>query len=61
VHWWAQCDAPGVVFVFAATSLEAVETLMAGLPLVKEQLVDLTMTRLGPLQPLQLLLGKAQS
>ncbi len=34
---------------------------MAGLPLVKEQLVDLTMTRLGPLQPLQLLLGKAQS
>jgi hypothetical protein len=56
-HWWSLCDRPGVVFLFAATTVEAVQQLMATLPLVREDLVDLTFTRLGPLAPLHMLLN----
>ncbi len=56
-QWWALCDRPGVVFLFAATNVETVQQLMAPLPLVREDLVDLTFTRLGPLMPLRTLLN----
>jgi hypothetical protein len=58
-QWWALCDHPGVIFLFHANSMEAVQELMAGLPLVQQDLVDLTYTRLGPLAPLRLLLRPA--
>ncbi len=57
-QWWALCDRPGVVFLFSATNVEEVQQLMAGLPLVQEDLVDLTFTRLGPLTPLRILFNK---
>jgi hypothetical protein len=56
-QWWSLCDRPGVVLLFAATSVEAVRQLMAALPLVQEDLVDLTFTRVGPLTPLRILLN----
>ncbi len=58
-QWWALCDRPGVVFLFSATSVEKVEQLMSTLPLVREDLVDLTFTRVGPLVPLRILTGAA--
>ncbi len=54
-QWWALCDRPGVVLLFTATSVEGVQELMARLPLVHENLVDLTFTRVGPLTPLRIL------
>jgi predicted RNase H-like HicB family nuclease len=56
-QWWALCDLPGVVFLFTETSVDAVQQLMSALPLVKEDLVDLTFTRLGPLTPLRILVN----
>ncbi len=56
-QWWAQCDAPGVVFLFRADAVETVRGWMAELPLVKEDLVDLEFFRVGPLAPLRLLSG----
>jgi hypothetical protein len=58
-QWWALCDRPGVVFLFNTNSVENVRQLMAPLPLVQEDLVDLTFTRLGPLAPLRMLVGAA--
>ena len=55
-QWWSLCDRPGVVFLFNATGVEEVQRLMATLPLVHEDLVDLAFTRLGPLTPLRILL-----
>jgi hypothetical protein len=56
-QWWSLCDQPGVVFLFTTGSVEAVQQLMTALPLVREDLVDLTFTRLGPLAPLRILLN----
>ena len=61
VQWWALCDRPGVVFLFNGSSVEEVQRLMAPLPLVHEDFVELTFTRLGPLTPLRLLLNQAAS
>jgi hypothetical protein len=58
-QWWALCDRPGVVLLFNATSAEAVQKLIADLPLVREDFVDLTYTRLGPLTPLRLFVKPA--
>jgi hypothetical protein len=58
-QWWALCDRPGVVFLFSATSVEKVQQLMSTLPLVREDLVDLTFNRVGPLVPLRILMGAA--
>jgi len=58
-QWWSLCDSPGVLFLFTATSVEAVQQLMAALPLVREDLVDLTFTRVGPLTPLRTLVNIA--
>jgi hypothetical protein len=56
-QWWSLCDRPGVVFLFTATSVEAVRHLMATLPLAQADLVELSFTRLGPLVPLRVLLS----
>lgn len=55
VQWYAQCDAPGVVFHFQAGSVEQVQAWIAQLPLVQQQLVDVELQRLGPLMPLGLM------
>ncbi len=58
LQWFALCDKPGVVFLFAARDTETVNAWMAGLPLVQNELVDLKFTKLGALSPLRLLLNE---
>jgi hypothetical protein len=57
MQWWSLCDRPGVVFLFNGTSMERVQELMASLPLVHEDLMEPTFTRLGPLTPLRIILN----
>ena len=55
-QWFSQLDERGVLFVFATSDVEEARSLMAELPLVRAGLADLSFTRLGPLQPLRMLL-----
>jgi hypothetical protein len=59
IQWWSLCDRPGVMFLFSANNVEAVRTLMAELPLVRHDWVDLTLSRVGPLTPLRALLQQS--
>jgi muconolactone delta-isomerase len=58
-QWWSLCDQPGVLFLFNVDKVEEAQKLMASLPFVQENLVDLTFTRVGPLAPLRVLLNAA--
>ncbi len=59
-EWYFRQDRPGVVLVLEADSLDAANTLLAELPLVKERLVAFDMIPLGPFLPLQTLWAPAQ-
>lgn len=54
---FSQVDSRGVVLVFSTTNVEETRSLMAGLPFVRAELVDLQFTRLGPLLPIRTLLA----
>ena len=58
-QWYSLTDAPGVMFLFNATTEAEAGTMTAELPLVREGLADLRFTRVGPLIPMALLLVAA--
>jgi hypothetical protein len=55
-QWFSQLDERGVLFIFGTNDVEEARSLMADLPLVRAGLADLFFARLGPLQPLRMLL-----
>lgn len=50
-------DRPGVVFILESDSLEEAKQILDELPLVKEKLLDFELIPIGPLMPIQNLLG----
>ena len=56
-QWFGQTERNGVVFFINATSREEAQRLLDVLPLAKAGLMRFELVALGPLAPLQLLLG----
>jgi len=56
-QWYARSDGRGVVFILACKDVEKARSVMAGLPLFKNNFVDLEFTALTPLTPLRYLLN----
>ncbi len=54
-QWYVRKDANGVVFLFNSGSVEEVESWMADLPLVKQDVLEFQFIPIGPLRPLQYL------
>jgi len=55
---WFKLDAPGVVFVVSAESVDAAKTLLDGLPLGEAGLMDFDFIPVGPLAPLGMLIAE---
>lgn len=58
-QWYSRSDGKGVVFLLESQDVAAAQTVMASLPLSKENLVDLEYIAVGPLTPLGALLDSA--
>ena len=56
-QWFSRADGRGAVFLFDATDVAEVHTIMEGLPLAKLNLMDHAYIAVGPLLPLRLLLA----
>ena len=55
---WFKLDAPGVVFLVNAESVDAAKTHLHGLPLGQAGLMDFDFIPIGPLAPLGLLIAE---
>jgi len=55
---WFKLDAPGVVFLVSAESVDAAKTLVHGLPLGQAGLMDFDFIPVGPLAPLGMLIAE---
>jgi hypothetical protein len=55
-QWYSRADGKGVIFILDCKDVAEARSVMDGLPLSKEQLVNLEFTALAPLSPLRLLL-----
>jgi hypothetical protein len=55
---WFKLDAPGVVFLVNAESVDAAKTHLHGLPLGQAALMDFDFVPVGPLAPLGLLIAE---
>ena len=55
-EWYSRGDGRGVVFLLNTTDVAEAETIMEGLPLGKENLMDHAYIPVGPLLPLRLLM-----
>ena len=55
---WFKLDAPGVVFLVSADSVDAAKTLVHGLPLGQAGLMDFDFIPVGPLAPLGMLIAE---
>ena len=55
---WFKQDAPGVVFLVNAESVEAAKTHVHGLPMGQSGLMDFDFIPVGPLAPLGLLIAE---
>ena len=55
-QWYTRGDGKGVIFIMNCRDVEEAKTLIAGLPLSKENLMDEQFIPVGPLLPLGMLL-----
>jgi len=55
--WYVRQDQPGVVFLMNVSTVEEARTLLEGLPLGVQKLMEFDLIPLGPLTPLSLLVG----
>jgi len=55
---WFKLDAPGVVFLVSAESVDAAKTHLHGLPLGQAGLMDFDFIPVGPLAPLGMLIAE---
>ena len=56
-EWYSRGDGKGVIFVLDCKDVAEARSIMGGLPLSKEEVVDYEFIPLGPLAPLGALLG----
>lgn len=56
-EWYAREDGKGGVFLLNTRDVAEAESIMEGLPLAKENMLDHEYIPVGPLMPLRLLLG----
>ena len=56
-QWYSRADGKGVVFILNSKDADDARAMMAALPLAKANLADFEYMPLGPLSPLNLLLG----
>ena len=57
-EWYSRGDGRGVVFLLDTRDVAGAQTIMEGLPLAKENLMDHEYIAVGPLLPLRLLMAK---
>jgi hypothetical protein len=55
--WYARADGTGAVFLLDVRDIAEADSIMASLPLGKEDVLDHEYIPVGPLTPLRLLLG----
>jgi hypothetical protein len=60
-EWYAREDGRGAVFLLNTKDATEARSIMEGLPLAKEKLVDDEYVPVGPLMPLRLLIANRQS
>ncbi len=60
-EWYSREDGGGGVFLLNAKDLEEARSIMEGLPLAKENMLDHEYIPVGPLMPLRLLIGSQQT
>jgi hypothetical protein len=56
-EWYSRGDNRGVIFLLATSDVAEAHTIMEGLPLAKQNLMDHDYISVGPLVPLRLLLA----
>ena len=56
-QWYSRGDGRGVIFLLATRDIVEAHTIMEGLPLAKQDLMDHEYIAVGPLVPLRLLLA----
>ena len=56
-QWWSRQDMKGVLFLMSMTTVEAAQEALGKLPLVEAGFLHFDYMALGPLRPLNLLLG----
>ena len=59
-EWYSRGDGRGVVFLLDTRDVAEAETIMEGLPLAKEEIVDHEYIAVGPLLPLRLLMANPE-
>jgi hypothetical protein len=59
-EWYSRGDGRGVVFLLDTRDVAEAETIMEGLPLAKEKIVDHEYIAIGPLLPLGLLMANPE-
>jgi len=57
-EWYSRGDGRGAVFLLDTKDVDEAHTIMDGLPLAKENLLDHEYIAVGPLFPLRLLMAK---
>jgi hypothetical protein len=60
-QWYAREDGKGAVFLLNAKDLEEAKSIMEGLPLARQDLLEHEYIPVGPLMPLRLLIGSASA
>lgn len=60
-EWYSRTDGFGAVFLLDTKDVAEAHTIMEGLPLAKQNLVDHEYIAVGPLMPLRLLLANPAS
>ena len=58
---WFKLDAPGVVFLVNAESIDAAKTHVHGLPMGQAGLMDFDFIPVGPLAPLGMLIAEKEA
>ena len=56
-EWYSRGDGRGVIFLLDARDVAEAQTIMEGLPLAKQNLMDHEYIAVGPLMPLRLLMA----
>ena len=59
-EWYSRGDGRGVVFLLDTRDVAEAQTIMEGLPLGKENLIDHEYIAVGPLLPLRLLMANPE-
>ena len=59
-EWYSRGDGRGVVFLLDTRDVAEAQTIMEGLPLAKEEIVDHEYIAVGPLLPLRLLMANPE-